>query len=1024
MEGCALFAVFAVALGALIVASIAAFQLRDAREDIRTLGHQLGALQRIVAEMRRQGVAPEPEPEPVVAPSPTPAPALPRAPEPAPEPEPIAATTPPPPPPTEPAPAPPAKPAFTLDWENLVGIKLFSWIAGIALVLAAVFFLKYSVEHGWLSPAVRATLGIITGATLVVICEMRVARGYAFTANAMHGAGIAILYATLFAIHALWRLLPPGVVFFLMLIVTAVAVWLSIRRDSMFIALLGMMGGFATPALLSTGENRPVGLFSYLLLLNAGLAWVAYRKRWPALTLGSVVFTVFYQWGWVSTYLTADQLPLAVAIFLVFAAMAAAALWIERRDARFDRIALAAAVLPLAFGIFAAAVPAYGARVHTLFGFLLLVAAGLAVIAVVRRHAWLHAIGGAAVLLTFAIWSAVSYAPAAWPAILGWIAAFVALYLAVATRLQTFANLTAPLLFFMLPALIALEPRTASPALVFATFLVLLAATTFVPDPLYPVAASFVVIGEVVWTAQHLDRDTLTAALVLYAGFGLFFLVRRRDRTAHFALSAFVFLMVVAARNELAFPPWPFFIALAILTIVLGLTARPGSLMIASAAAAQLVLLTWSAHTLVPPWANVGLAATLLVAAFFLITRRAAAVALLLGHVVAIAIGVSSNDTLFEPLLVTHALLAIATLAMAWRTERHALALWSVALTIAAAFAARPIAPGRDFVFAAVLYALYILYPLSLGARVRQSLHPHLAAVIASAAFFFFARDSMMDLGYEPVIGVLPLAQAVVMLLLLWQLLRVEPAEARQLGRLAMTAGAALAFITVAIPLQLDKEWITIAWALEGAALVWLFTRIPHRGLVAWAAGLLIAVFVRLVFNPNVFGYHPAEHRVIFNWYMYTYLVPAASFYAAAYWLPRAWKRSIAAASAMGTVLLFVLLNIEIADFYATGPALTFNFFSSSLAQELTYTMGWAVFAIAMLIAGIVMHARAARVAALVLLLITILKCFLHDLQRLGGLYRVGSLLGLALALVIVGVLLQKYVIAKPAASEPVAAPD
>ena len=70
-------------------------------------------------------------------------------------------------------------------------------------------------------------------------------------------------------------------VFALMLIVTAVAVLLSIRRDSIFIALLGLLGGFATPALLSTGENRPIGLFGYLLLLNIGLAWVASMKRWP-----------------------------------------------------------------------------------------------------------------------------------------------------------------------------------------------------------------------------------------------------------------------------------------------------------------------------------------------------------------------------------------------------------------------------------------------------------------------------------------------------------------------------------------------------------------------------------------------------------------------------------------------------------------------------------------------------------------------------------------------------------------------
>src|SRR5439155_24843652 len=105
-------------------------------------------------------------------------------------------------------------------------------------------------EHGSASPPVRATLGLRTGTVLLVICELRVARDYTFTANAMHGAGIAILYATLFATHALWHLLPSGVVFGLMLIVTAVAVLLSIRRNSIFIALLGLLGGFATPALL------------------------------------------------------------------------------------------------------------------------------------------------------------------------------------------------------------------------------------------------------------------------------------------------------------------------------------------------------------------------------------------------------------------------------------------------------------------------------------------------------------------------------------------------------------------------------------------------------------------------------------------------------------------------------------------------------------------------------------------------------------------------------------------------------
>jgi uncharacterized membrane protein len=1192
-----------VAVSALIIAINASSRAKLALAAISRLDAELAVLRGVVRDLRKSSSpaaearstaeeappAPEaepPAPVPVVAPPPIvvapepvlPLPEIPAAASIASDPEPEANvapegppyTPPPPPPPRTPPPArPSATPAWSFDWENLVGIKLFSGIAGVALVLAAVFFLKYSVEHGWLSPTIRATLGILTGVTLLVLCELRVARGYKITANAMHGAGIAILYATLFAIHALWHLVPAGVVFFLMLVVTAVAVGLSIRRDSMFIALLGLMGGFATPALLSSGENRPVGLFSYLLLLNFGLAWVAYRKRWPLLTVGSVAFTVIYQWGWVSRYLTPAQLPLAATIFFVFAALAAAAIWLGRRDddkaqSIFDRIGIAAAALPLAFGIFTAAVPAYGARYHTLFGFLLLVAAGLALIAVARRHLWLHLINGAAVLLTFMVWTSYSYTANAWPAVLAWIAAFIALFLFVATREDTEGNYAAPLLFFTLPALVILEPRAGSPALLFAAFFVLLAATAFVAVRyargwLYYLASGFVVVAEAIWSAKHLSAERLYGALLLYAAFGLLFLgvpvfarrfgrplvpayggpvttilslamlffltidsvagtalwglalllaillagtiveskvARRpviaiiavvltwlvlaswwegidlagmqiaalftvaafgvivllgmvwagRDETggafsdaSHLAFGGHLFLLFIAAQRALAFPPWPLFAVLAILTLALGtasLYLRRASLTTGAAIAAQVVLLTWTAHTLAPPWSNVALAATLIVAAWsllwFALARRhlgdgkeaalyrfAPATALLLGHLVAIGAGTSAQPKLFTTLLATHVLLVIATLALAWRTEMHALAIWSVALTTIGTAAAPSDTPSREFLFALLPYALYIAWPLVLGARIKRTPLPHFAAVLASAAFFFFARDAMNDAGLGYMIGVLPVAQAIVLSILLLRLRRVEAPETRELGRLALVAAAALAFITVAIPLQLEKQWITIGWALEGAALVWLFTRIPHRGLLSWAAGLLGAVFIRLALNPAVLTYHAAGERAIFNWYLYTYAVSAAAFFAAAYWLPRTWKWGRAAASTFGTILLFLLLNIEIADFYSTGSALTFNFLTSSLAQELTYTIGWALFAIAMLVAGIALHARGARLAALILLLVTILKCFLHDLARLGGLYRVGSLLGLALSLVIVGVLLQKFVMVKPAAPPP-----
>ncbi|MBV8545414.1 MAG: DUF2339 domain-containing protein, partial [Acidobacteria bacterium] len=479
----------------------------------------------------------EPQPEPVVLtppiqPPPEPVDAFEAQPIPQPEPEPIAAfeTQPEPAAPPPPSPAPPRKP---FDWESLIGVKLFSWIAGIALVLATLFFLSYSVEHGWLSPAVRASLGLATGIILLLVCELRVARNYAFTANAMDGAGIAILYATLFAMHALWHLLPASAVFVLMLIVTAIAVLLSIRRDSVFIALLGLVGGFATPALLSTGENKPVALFSYLLLLNVGLLFVAIQRRWPLLTALSVVFTVIYEWSWIGKYFTAAQLPLAVSIFILLAAAAAASLWMRRRadeaQRRFDFAAISSAGLPLLFAIYVAAVSSYGVQYNILFTFLLFITTGLSVIAIFRGPVWLHLLGGATIALVLVVWRATSFTPAAWPAVLAWIAAFVVIQLALSFFTSIPKTIVAPTFLLMFPALAMLPVPASAPMLLFGTLFILVAiiaayAIRHSAGAGYAIAAFLAVVAEGVWSADNVKPATLTTALVIYGGFALLFL--------------------------------------------------------------------------------------------------------------------------------------------------------------------------------------------------------------------------------------------------------------------------------------------------------------------------------------------------------------------------------------------------------------------------------------------------------------------------------------------------------------------
>ncbi|MDQ3996201.1 MAG: DUF2339 domain-containing protein, partial [Gemmatimonadota bacterium] len=330
---------------------------------------------------------------------------------------------------------------------------MFSWIAGVALALAGVFFLRYSIDHGWLQPAVRMSIGIIVGIALLVGSEVPAARRYGITVNALTAAGVAILFSTFFAAYALWHLIPATATFALLLLVAAAAVLLSIRRASIFIALLGLLGGFATPALVSTGQNNPIGLFGYLMLLNAGLAWVAYRKRWPLLTALSLVFTTIYQWGWVVKFLTAGTVPIAVGVFLLFPVLGFSSIVLGRGEERdgegsegggkwewlFAQVARAGAIVPLTLAVYLAAVPAYGTRWAILFGFLALVDLGLFAIAIARGPKLLHLVGAGTTLLVWAVWLNASYVADAWPWALAFLALFVGIYLLspiVADRLR------------------------------------------------------------------------------------------------------------------------------------------------------------------------------------------------------------------------------------------------------------------------------------------------------------------------------------------------------------------------------------------------------------------------------------------------------------------------------------------------------------------------------------------------------------------------------------------------------------
>jgi uncharacterized membrane protein len=234
-----------------------------------------------VAEPKAEPVV-EPKAEPVVEPKAEPVvePAVepPKA-ETPPRAEPPKAETPRPPPLRPADDEPPIRPSGP-SLEQL-GTWLFAGLGGLAALGTALLFFNYALEEGWfgrLGPGARFALGVAIGVAGLVVEGPLGRRGYAVPARAMAGAAIGTLYAAFYASFSRYDLLEQPVAFGAMSLVTVVSMVLAWRRDSQFIASLGLIGGLATPILLSTGQNKAFELFTYLFVLNLAALFPSSRR--------------------------------------------------------------------------------------------------------------------------------------------------------------------------------------------------------------------------------------------------------------------------------------------------------------------------------------------------------------------------------------------------------------------------------------------------------------------------------------------------------------------------------------------------------------------------------------------------------------------------------------------------------------------------------------------------------------------------------------------------------------------------
>ncbi|MCK5472739.1 MAG: DUF2339 domain-containing protein, partial [Planctomycetes bacterium] len=158
--------------------------------------------------------------------------------------------------------------------------------------------LKYAYDNAIVGPLGRVVITSVSGLVALCIGEITRKRRYYIVAKAVTALGFAILYAAVFSAYQFYGLIDSISAFVLAILITLAAMLYAVSLNEILIAVLSLIGGFLTPVIVSTGENMPVPLFTYVLVLGTGAMLSAYYRKWRAVNLVAFVGTIILYTGW------------------------------------------------------------------------------------------------------------------------------------------------------------------------------------------------------------------------------------------------------------------------------------------------------------------------------------------------------------------------------------------------------------------------------------------------------------------------------------------------------------------------------------------------------------------------------------------------------------------------------------------------------------------------------------------------------------------------------------------------------
>lgn len=179
---------------------------------------------------------------------------------------------------------------FGLTWVNRIGV--------ITLIIGVAFFFKYAVDNNWIGEGGRVVIGVVAGALALAAGDWLWHRNQKIFAQGVTGLGMATLYLSFYAAFGYYHLIPQPAALLLMVVTTAVGGLLALRYEARAIAILTLLGGYATLPMLSTGHPNDPFFVLYMAVLNGACLWVARLRRWRLVEVFALLGTLLLHGLW------------------------------------------------------------------------------------------------------------------------------------------------------------------------------------------------------------------------------------------------------------------------------------------------------------------------------------------------------------------------------------------------------------------------------------------------------------------------------------------------------------------------------------------------------------------------------------------------------------------------------------------------------------------------------------------------------------------------------------------------------